>query len=289
MRCEEETYTSSVGHSIFRRHFIPQRSGQDDVTGVAVFVHGLGDHSGRHTQAIEKFVRKGIYCVAPDLPGHGHTEGTRGFIQSIETVHTIIKENLEHVRTEIQPNAPVGLLGHSMGGFFALHYLAEFPSCFNFSWISSPLIDASWRRSRLLQTAAQVLGVIYPKFTIHSNVPSSACSRDPQRLLETQKDPLKHKKLTMRLGKMLLNETARLEGMIQNIDPELRILVTHGSQDAICPSALSQELFQQLPEENARYALFEGMLHEPFNDIGSDAFFQELQLWLDELTVVSKK
>ena len=171
-----------------------------------------------------------------------------------------------------------------MGGFLALDYLARHPDQCSFSWVSSPLIDARWNRSSWLQLASRLLGIAAPQFSIHSGVRSGASTRHPKRILETQSDPLMHRRLTMRLGKLLLDATGQLPELASHMDPALRLLITHGSIDTICPSNLSQHFFDQLPLTDKRYALLDGMLHEPFNDIGSEAFFDALNTWLNDLS-----
>ncbi|MCB1094496.1 MAG: alpha/beta fold hydrolase [Verrucomicrobiae bacterium] len=249
-----------------------------------MFLHGLGDHGGRHAAVLEQFVKRGIVCVAPDLPGHGLSDGQRGFIPSLDAVHSIISENLAWVRDQVgNPLSPGGLLGHSMGGFLSLDYLARYPDEFAFAWTSSPLIDARWNQSKWLQVAVGVLGKAIPRLSISSRVTSGACKRNPQRILETQRDKLVHRRLSVGLGRLLLMATAQIPGLIHRIHPDLRLLITHGSNDVICPSHLSRELFDQMPNRDKNYAHLEGLLHEPFNDIGCEAFFNALGQWLDRL------
>ena len=283
MQAHEESYSSDSGIQVFRRHYRPV-GGEDAIRGAAVFVHGLGDHGGRHTHVLKEFVARGIYCVAADLPGHGNTAGTRGFIPSLETVHAIVSENLRHAQTIGGTDAPLGLLGHSMGGFLALDYLSRHPHRCSFSWISSPLIDARWNKSIWLQRSVVVLGSAAPRLPIPSGLRTGVSTRDPERILARQKDPLMHRRLTMRLGKLLLDATEQLPDVASGLDPDLRLLITHGSSDTICPSDLSLEFFNTLPLKEKHFALLDGLLHEPFNDIGREAFFETLNSWLNNLT-----
>lgn len=280
MRLKEDTYTSSAGFRTFRKHYVPEDGVA--IQGIAVFIHGLGDHGSRYGRVLERFVRHGVYCIAPDLPGHGRSEGKRGFIPSINAVHAIIRENLAHLRS-LHSDVPVGILGHSMGGFLALDHVSRHPDGIHFCWATSPLIDASGHRGKLMQTTARLLSRLAPTFSIHSGIRSGACTRDPERILETQNDPLMHRRLSMRLGQQLLHATAQLPDTIAGMNPGLRLLITHGSADPVCPAALSQALFPRLPARQKRYALLDGLLHEPFNDIGRDAFYRELNAWLDTI------
>ena len=285
--CESSVYSSSCGCSIHRRHY--PCAGDVEQIASAVFVHGLGDHCGRHEHTLSRFVNRGIACTTFDLPGHGKSDHPRGYIDSIDDVHTLICETSEYADRRSNRSTPIGLLGHSMGAFLSLDFLSSHPNTYDFSWLSSPLIDAGWNKSRWLHYGAHILGVAAPRFSIHSGVSSSACKRDPERIRETERDDLVHRRLSMRLGKILLTRSKLLKARAAQINPKLQLLVTHGSEDVICPSNLSRELFNQLPLRRKQYVHLEGMLHEPFNDIGSETFFAALESWLDQLTETWRK
>jgi len=72
------------GEGILTRH-------ADQPIGGLVLIHGQGDHSRRHLVAIESLAAVGVTVVAPDLPGHGRAEGTRGHIGGIEDADQIIR------------------------------------------------------------------------------------------------------------------------------------------------------------------------------------------------------
>ena len=71
------------------------------------------------------FAAAGIHCRTFDWPGHGRSEGQRGHMDSLETVTGLIREQRHRLRESIGPDKPIGLLGHSMGGFFALYFLGR--------------------------------------------------------------------------------------------------------------------------------------------------------------------
>ena len=285
MRVAEEFYRSRVGAKIFRKEFTDSREGAMPSSG-AVFLHGLGDHGGRHFRVLRRFVERGMYCVTVDLPGHGRTPGHRGYVPSLDVVYALVAENIERIRDRLGFDAPVGLLGHSMGGFIALNYLSRFPDDCQFSWISSPLINAAWKKPLWLRGAARIMSVVAPRFSIPSGVSSAQCKSDPARIQETKGDQLVHRRLTMRLGKSLLDASAALPDAVMSMNPDLRLLVTHGSEDRICPMELSRQLLERIPVRDKRFAELDGLLHEPFNDLGRDAFYQVLEAWLDELAAV---
>jgi alpha-beta hydrolase superfamily lysophospholipase len=277
-----DTYQSSTGYSVHRREFTPDDGGTRHAG--LIFLHGLGDHSGRHQRHLRYFAERGIHCVGIDLPGHGLTGGKRGYISGgMKTVEKLVGENIAYLREFLPEGAKIGIAGHSMGGFLSLHYLTENPEDFDFAWISSPLIDPAYRVSRFTRWAGRLLGAICPRYTLRSKVRSTMCKRDPEEIESSRKDPLVHRCLTLSLGIMLLKHAPSLSLRCRNLSPDLNLMITHGSEDEVCPSALSRLYYDQLTLPRKRFELFDGLLHEPFNDIGREKVFDAIEDWLDAL------
>lgn len=95
-------------------------SGEAVPDKVVVVVHGMGGHSGYYSTSLAPYlVPSGVVLYAPDLRGHGHSEGKRGdistfdfFQQDVETV--MCWARLRH------PALPLFLLGESMGTCIAI-------------------------------------------------------------------------------------------------------------------------------------------------------------------------
>lgn len=283
MQERSETYTSRNGRRVYRRELLPDAG--TEITGGLIFLHGLGDHSGRHLRHLRYFADRGLHCVCLDLPGHGRTHGPRGYISRMRTVIRMVDENVEFLRRSLPEGAQVGIAGHSMGGFLSLYYLTEKPEVFDFAWISSPLIDPGHGISRMVRIIGRVLSLIFPRLALRSKVRSSQCKRDPEEIQASRADPLVHRYMTLALGAMLLKHSPELSLRCQNLSPRLKLLITHGSEDVICPSHFSRLYFDQLTLPMKRYELFEGLLHEPFNDIGKEQVFAALENWLDEMVL----
>lgn len=87
-----------------------------------VICHGFCDHIGRYELMARAFNKIGLACAGLDVEGHGLSRGTRGFIKSWKGVLQDLISFLPHAKTEaeVAPDAPLFVLGHSMGGTFAL-------------------------------------------------------------------------------------------------------------------------------------------------------------------------
>ena len=111
----------------------------------AVFIHGAGhDHSVWILQA-RYFATHGWNVVAPDLPGHGRSDGPA--LDSIEALADWILTLVTGLGT-----AKVALIGHSMGSLIALQAAARAPEVVSHLVligsvapmpVAAPLLDAT--------------------------------------------------------------------------------------------------------------------------------------------------
>ena len=63
---------------VYAQSWIPD----DHMKGIICLIHGMGEHSGRYERWADLFVQAGYGMLAPDLPGHGRTEGRKAYVQS---------------------------------------------------------------------------------------------------------------------------------------------------------------------------------------------------------------
>ena len=95
----------------------------DPQAPVLLLLHGLGAHSGWFIDMGNALNQRGLTVYAVDHRGFGRSEGPRGHVaQGMTYIHDL-DATLDEVRRR-RPGAPVAVLGHSMGGIFALHLAA---------------------------------------------------------------------------------------------------------------------------------------------------------------------
>src|SRR5439155_6168516 len=80
---------------------------------VILFVHGIGMHGEPYAAIAAGFTSRGITFTAPDLRGHGRSQGERGTLPPADVLRADIDTVLELVE-ERHPGAPVILRGESM-------------------------------------------------------------------------------------------------------------------------------------------------------------------------------
>jgi len=125
---------SEDGLELHVYRWLPSAAG-DDVKAVLQIAHGMGEHAGRYAELAEHFTAAGWAVYANDHRGHGesllsgglgHMGDDRPWERAVGDVHRLAA----HV-ADAHSDAPLVLLGHSMGSFMAQQALVEQPEAFD--------------------------------------------------------------------------------------------------------------------------------------------------------------
>jgi alpha-beta hydrolase superfamily lysophospholipase len=88
---------------------------------VALFLHGIGMHGEPYGSIAAGFTSQGIAFIVPDLRGHGRSDGTRGELAPPQVLRSDVGILIDSIHRRY-PDAPLVLLGDSMGGVLAADY-----------------------------------------------------------------------------------------------------------------------------------------------------------------------
>ncbi len=125
-----EFYFSSVGgnETCCAKEWTPEGGG---TRAVLQIVHGVAEHMGRYDRFARFMADRGFLVVGADLPGHGKTvtDGKFGCIKGPDGWGRMTGNirKLREMTTEVHPNLPYFLMGHSMGSFLVRTYLIDWP------------------------------------------------------------------------------------------------------------------------------------------------------------------
>ncbi|MEM1440947.1 MAG: alpha/beta fold hydrolase [Verrucomicrobiota bacterium] len=246
--------------------------------GTVLILHGLGDHIGRYGWAVKLLHEHEFDVLGIDWPGGGQSSGIRGDLPLVDDACRLVEEVLETLNV-----SPVGVLGHSTGGFFLTHCLAKRLSrlaSLRWVWFSSPLLDPSYRQNPLKIATAKVLAKLFPTFTLSTGV-------SPRDCFHTLGDPVKrefaegvHDRISLRFGQDLLDPTKKAELFAPEIDPDLSLLITQGADDHVCPPAMSELFLRSFKGEDTTFLIFAGARHEPFREPENSGFFNHVRTWM---------
>ena len=88
----EATYLGAGGLQLFRRVRRPVGRAR----GVAINLHGLGDHSGLYPDLMAHLTAAGLVVHAPDLRGNGRSPRQRGYVGRWEEFREDLRAFVAH-------------------------------------------------------------------------------------------------------------------------------------------------------------------------------------------------
>lgn len=260
--------------NIYYQAWLPE----GDIKAVLLIVHGLGEHSGRYMNLVNHFVPLDYAVYGLDHIGHGKSEGTREFVQSFEDFTTTLTKYYNMV-TEWQTGKPVFLVGHSMGGLIASHYLLDYQANFKGAIISAPAVKVSDSISPTTITLGKILSAIAPKMGL-LGLDATGVSRDQEVVKAYVNDPLVfHGKTPARLAAELLKAMLRVTAEAHKI--MLPLLIVQGSEDKLVDPDGAQMLYDQASSEDKTIKVYDGLYHEVFNEPERAIVLKDVENWLE--------
>lgn len=278
----ETVLTTRDGISIFVRAWI-----SDQPQRILVYIHGLGGHGGYYGGLEGQLTPDGIIVVAPDLRGHGRSQGKRGDIDHFGRYLLDIDATVTWSMA-CWPNMPLFMLGESMGSSLVIQYAA--------STVNLPQVDIS---PPVLDGLVLVSPVLRP--TIHPTIreiiqyarsllidparPSLAVRgreelgcRDPVFNAQLQADPLFVRLVSARfLTKIgLWLKHTRKKGHLLH----LPLLVLQGGQDHIAHPHGTTAFLRHISSKELNVITFSQAYHCLFHDPDTPAVVKALTSWL---------
>ncbi len=246
---------------------------------VLCIVHGLGEHLGRYTHVAEFFTQQNINVWAFDQRGHGRSEGKRGFSPNYELMLDEIARFLAQARAE-NPDTPLFLYGHSMGGNLVLQYTLDRQPELNGLIASAPLILPGFEPPKLLLQLARLSRSVYPQFTQPNGIEQKYLCRDKSVIEAYDNDPLVHDKISASLAVDSLDVGRQLNNF-QGTLP-VPTLIMHGSADQITDSVATAAFAKRVNGE-VTFKNWEGFYHELHNEPEQAEVLQYTLNWIQSL------
>ncbi len=229
---------------------------------IALLAHGYGEHSGRYQWLAEQLVGNRALVVAEDHVGHGESPGEWAAVPDADQVVA----DLDAVRRDVlarHPDLPVVLIGHSLGGMFAVRFAQQHPDALAALVLSAPVLG-TWH----------VLDLLECDEIPQTRIDPATLSRDPEVGREYTEDPrvwhgpFKHTTLTM-IDRCLTEI---------NDGPTLRIptLWLHGADDELVPEADTRTGIDRVRGTDFHEHIYPGARHELFNETNKAEVVEEV-------------
>ena len=249
----------------------------ENAQGNILIVHGFAEHSQRYGHVVQHLNGSGFSVASIDLRGHGHSEGSRGYIERfsdyLEDVETGCKIVAEHLG-----DAPLYLLGHSMGGLIVATYAAQNPEGLAGIALSSPAMGFAVKIPAWKRILGEAMSKLLPHFSIPADVDAGHLSHDIEVVSAYEKDPM-------------VFGTARARWYTEMVEAQqlimescghmaLPMLLQTGDDDRIVDSGVGRSFYEEYKGDDKTLHVYQGFFHEIFNEVERDRPLSDLQTWL---------
>jgi alpha-beta hydrolase superfamily lysophospholipase len=245
--------------------------------GVILLVHGLGEHIGRYHHVIDKFINAGYVIVGFDHPGHGKSEGKRGYIRSFDDYLAII----DHLVTDIKSvysGLPLFIYGHSLGSEIVLYYCLKRNPDVKGAIVTSPGIGVG-DQSKSKVALVKLIAKFAPRMVIDNGLDLDALSRDPEVVQKYKDDPLVHSKVGVMLGLGMIDAGNYI--LENGSDFPNQLLLLQGADDRIVSVDATRQ-FANLGSPNVSYIEWKGGYHELHNEPDKESVLNTIVHWISE-------
>ncbi|NQD93695.1 alpha/beta hydrolase [Pseudomonas sp. CrR25] len=280
---------------------------------VVMVAHGMAEHSGRYARLGEALVAAGFELYAHDQRGHGQTasRGRIGHYADDNGWNLVVGDlaRLNHHIRQQHPQAPIFLLGHSMGSYIGQAYLMQHSCSLQGAILSGSNYQPLWlyRAARLIARFERwrqgPLGysklIDYLSFGSFNQAfkPNRTrfdwLSRDPLEVDQYVDDPLCGFLCTNQLWLDLLGGLQQItppEHLTQ-IDRQLPLLVIGGARDPVSQGKRLHHLVDALRQaglQQVQLNIYPDARHELLNESNRDEVTRHLIDWLDQALVHSR-
>lgn len=275
MHEHDGTLTSGDGTTtIFHRSWLPD----DEPRSAVLLVHGLGEHSGRYEHVASALVEAGHAVYALDHRGHGRSSGRRAYVRRYEELADDLVMFRRHVEVE-QPDVPLFVLGHSMGGNLAVDHVLDHQDGVAGLVLSGPALQVGDAIPPLQLKVFKVLGRVAPGLK-PQGLDADAISRDPDVVAAYRSDPLVYTgKIPAGLGAALISRMETFPARYKELT--VPVLVMHGTDDRLADIGGSRTLEAGAVNAPVTAHYYEGLFHEVFNEPERERVLGDLVAWID--------
>lgn len=270
-----ETFTSALdGLSIYAQSWLPDA----EVQGIVIIVHGYAEHSQRYSHVARTLVNAGYGVYALDHRGHGHSGGMRAYFASISEPVADLEQFFYQIQAK-HPQAPVFVLGHSMGSLIALWFTLRHQEelaglILSGTAVNNPEIVPGYQRALV-----NFLRRFAPRLALVPPLDSATLSTDPKTARDYDADPLNYRgSWRVGLAAELLDAADTLRARVSELT--LPVLLMHGEHDEVTPISGGRLVYEKAASTDKTIHTYPGMRHEIFNELDRGKVLADLRQWL---------
>jgi alpha-beta hydrolase superfamily lysophospholipase len=271
------TFTGAGGLNLYYQNWNPG----GEIRAILAIVHGLGGHSGLYGNIVEHLLPQQYAIYGVDLRGHGQSPGQRGYINSWSEYRDDVRGFIQMIQQQ-NPELPIFLFGHSMGGMIVLEYALRYPedkSALQGVIVVAPSVGEV-KVSSLRVLLGKILSQVWPTFSLNTGLDMTAGSRDPEVIAGYAQDPLRHTRATARFSTEFFTTLAWINTHAQ--EWQVPLLILHGSADRIVLSEGSRSFYECVNYTDKQRIEYPGAYHDLHCDINYQEVLNDLSNWMDQ-------
>ena len=262
-----EMFSSFDGTMLYLNKEIP-----DGARAVAVIVHGLCEHQGRYDYFADLFHQAGIGTYRFDHRGHGRSEGERTHYSDFNELLDDTNVVVDMAAAE-NPELPVFLIGHSMGGFTVALYGAKYPDKGLRGIVTSGALTKD--------NGGLITGVpkgMDPQTQLPNELGAGVCSV-PEVVDWYGKDPYNTKTFTTGLCYAICDGLDWFAEKAKEFS--YPVLMLHGEKDGLVSVKDTYEFFAAAASADKQMKIYGNLFHEIFNEYCRDEVIGDVISWIN--------
>jgi len=274
MQHHDGRITATRGFSLFYQVWEPDSS----CRGLLLLVHGAGEHSGRYGKLAEWFCARGFAVAAVDHCGHGRSPGRPGHVDDFYAYVDDLAVFHQHVAATY-PGLPMFLVGHSLGGLIAAHFLLREQAVFDGAILSGALVTVEPAPGLVQRSLVRLLARTLPRLGV-LQIDAHAVSRDPAVVAAYSADPLVfHGRMSAGQLSEMFAAMSALQAAAARIT--LPLLLLHGERDELAAPRGSRLLKDSVGSVDSTLRIYPELKHEIFNEPEREQVLEDVRIWCE--------
>jgi alpha-beta hydrolase superfamily lysophospholipase len=271
-----DTFASHDGVNIFYRQFQAA-----DEQARLVIAHGLGEHSGRYGNVVNRLLPANYSLWIPDHRGHGQSGGKKGHVLNFEQYLLDLRLMVEMAKEGLPEGRKIFLLGHSMGGLIALYFVVQNPELIDGVIASSPALGMVIEVPAVKNALGQVMSFLWPGLQLGNELDATKISRDESVVKAYQNDALVHDRVSARWFTEMLSTMEEVNRQASRM--QIPVLMQVAGDDHLVNAQSSKQFFEKLTVADKTLLMYDGLYHEIYNELEGDRqkVLGDLESWLD--------
>jgi alpha-beta hydrolase superfamily lysophospholipase len=235
-------------------------------------VPGYADHAERYRELAHNLAEHGIATIAVDLRGHGRSSGRRGFVAAWDAY----LDDVEAAWSLFQGDHRF-LLGHSQGATVALDFVHRRRPELRGLVVTNPFLATSMPVPKLKLWLGRLMGVIYPKLSLPTEIPPSEISNDPTMVNGYIRDPLVFDVVSAGWFREVSAAQKRVRAIAELPVP---LLYIYSAPDGIASSEANATLSAAIEAPDKTVWFREGEKHEVLNEVDRLSLHRQVGEWI---------